>query len=107
MSRTTAKPVDPNEFPKMLYRFPSQGVGVQQLQDGHYDTAIAANAEDQEAAEADDWHETTTGARAKSEDEAAATRAELEAKAKELGIEFNPRLGDKKLAALIEAKLKG
>lgn len=33
------------------------------------------------------------------------TRAELEAKAKELGIEFNPRLGDTKLAALIDAKL--
>lgn len=37
--------------------------------------------------------------------EAATTREELEAKAAELGIEFDKRLGDKKLAALIADKL--
>ena len=33
------------------------------------------------------------------------TRAELEAKAKELGIEFSPNIGDKKLAERIQAAL--
>lgn len=39
-------------------------------------------------------------------DNAPPTRAELEAKAEELGIQFKPQLGDRKLAALIDAKLK-
>jgi len=38
-------------------------------------------------------------------DEAPPTREELEAKATELGIEFSPRIGDKKLAERIEAAL--
>ncbi len=39
------------------------------------------------------------------EPEAPPTRAELEAKAAELGLKFHPNTGDTKLAALIEAKL--
>jgi hypothetical protein len=38
-------------------------------------------------------------------DNAAPTRAELEQKANELGVEFSPRLGDAKLAERIEAAL--
>lgn len=40
-------------------------------------------------------------------DSAPPTRAELEAKAGELGIEFSPRIGDKKLMERIEAALGG
>lgn len=39
------------------------------------------------------------------DDNAAPTRSELEAKAKQLGIKFDGRTGDKKLGQLIEAKL--
>lgn len=39
------------------------------------------------------------------EDDAAPTRAELEAKAKELGIKFDGRTGDKKLGQLIQDRL--
>lgn len=39
------------------------------------------------------------------DDNAAPTREELEAKAKELGIKFDGRTRDKKLGQLIEAKL--
>ena len=39
------------------------------------------------------------------EDNAAPTRAELEAKAKELGIRFDGRTGDKKLGQLIQDRL--
>jgi hypothetical protein len=40
------------------------------------------------------------------QDDAAPTRAELEAKATELNIRFDGRTSDKKLNSLIEAKLK-
>ena len=39
------------------------------------------------------------------EDDAPPTRTELEAKAKELGIKFDGRTGDKKLGQLIQDKL--
>ena len=39
-------------------------------------------------------------------DDAPPTRAELEAKAKELGIEFSPNIGDKKLGERIQAALE-
>jgi hypothetical protein len=39
------------------------------------------------------------------DDNAQPTRAELEAKAKELGIKFDGRTGDKKLGQLIQDKL--
>jgi hypothetical protein len=39
------------------------------------------------------------------EDDAAPTREELEAKAKELGIRFDGRTGDKKLGQLIQDRL--
>ena len=39
------------------------------------------------------------------EDDAPPTRAELEAKAKELGIRFDGRTGDKKLGQLIQDRL--
>jgi len=40
-------------------------------------------------------------------DDAPPTRAELEAKATELGIKFDRRLGDKRLAELIREHLEG
>lgn len=40
-------------------------------------------------------------------DESAPTRAEIEAKATELGLKFDGRTGDAKLLKLIESALKG
>lgn len=42
---------------------------------------------------------------ADADEDTAPTRAELEAKATELGIEFHPNIGDKKLADRIDAAL--
>ena len=59
----------------------------------------AAQAEAQAAAEA------VEVVQAVSEDDAPPTREELEAKAKELGIRFDGRTGDKKLGQLIQDRL--
>jgi hypothetical protein len=59
----------------------------------------AAQAEAQTAAEAVEVVEAVP------EDDAAPTRAELEAKATELGIRFDGRTKDKKLGQLIQDKL--
>lgn len=40
------------------------------------------------------------------DDEPLPTRDELETKARELGVKFNAQLGDKRLAALIQEKLR-
>ena len=42
---------------------------------------------------------------ADADEDAAPTRTELEAKATELGIEFHPNIGDRKLADRIDAAL--
>jgi hypothetical protein len=97
--------------PTMLYKFP----GNEQLQDGKY-ALLTVDADDVDAHAADGWH--TTPAAAKSAHEAAQaaaleaaknvppTRAELEQKARELGIEFKGSHGDATLAKMIEDKLK-
>jgi hypothetical protein len=59
----------------------------------------AAQAEAQAAAEVLEAVDTAP------EDDAAPTREELEAKAKELGIRFDGRTGDKKLGQLIQDRL--
>lgn len=69
----------------------------------------AAQTQKAEEAEFDDVAETNFGnteaAQPVPDDNAAPTRSELEAKAKQLGIKFDGRTGDKKLGQLIEAKL--
>ena len=100
------------EFPRLLYRVGSAWA----LESGTYDLATADSAEHMAALRADGWQEDQYAAKAAADesmaeteeapdDDAPPTRAELEAKARELGIKFDGRTGDKKLAALIADKL--
>lgn len=105
---------DPN-YPKAVFRAP----GVELVDGQGVTSRVVADGEQLEQALADGWHEKASAAvqahqdeldaaaaREKKQDEPAApTRAELEQKAKELGISFKPQTSDKKLAADIEAKL--
>lgn len=104
------------DFPRMLYK---QG-GPHEIHGGRFDYLVAEDAEELDAMLADGWHLTTDEAReagqvavaasgvssAPVDDNAPPTRAELEQKARELGVEFSPRLGDAKLAERIAEKLK-
>lgn len=111
-----------NEFPRMLYK----AGGPEEIHGGRFSTLIVHNDDDLDAALAGGWSMTTPeaieaakppavqGATATSlslaaqdnPDTAAPTRSELEQKATELGITFGNRLGDAKLAALIDEALK-
>jgi hypothetical protein len=93
------------ELPRMLYKFP----GPVALQDGGYDTHIVSDESALDAAVKDGWHMTPADARkpaeVPSDKTTEPTRAELEQKATELGIEFKGTWGDKKIAAAIAEKL--
>ena len=106
------------EFPAMVVKYPGT---KERFQDGVYDWLLVADDAELQAARADGYHIGTDVAREAYEadeadkrikaanaeiDNAPPTRAELETKAKELGIVFDGRTGDKKLAALIADKLK-
>lgn len=105
------------EFPTLVYRCPGEhhAHGGQTYQYIH-----AINQEDFDAKIAAGWHETLVIAvdavvnskqdqkqeSSKVEsDEVPPTRVEMEEKAKELGIKFDGRTGDKKLLAMINEKL--
>jgi len=100
-----------NDFPRMLY----QAGGAEEIHGGRFATLIVHDDDELEAALADGWSLTTDEARAPAadlgalafsgDDDTAPTRAELEAKAVELGIEFSPRIGDAKLLERIAAAL--
>ena len=119
-----------NEFPQALYIMP----GVEKLESGQFTTQLVKDAEQRDAALADGWHTCQEDAKAAFEadeaeriaaalkaaepaaspviskpnledDNAPPTRAELEQKATELGVEFSPNIGDKKLAERIAVKL--
>ena len=103
-----------DQFPAMLYRQPATARDALALQDGKYDALIVADEAAQDAAMADGWCVTPADAKAAHEaakapaapaDDALPTRAEMEAKAHELGLKFDGRTGDKKLADMIAAKL--
>ncbi len=94
------------DFPKMLYKFP----GTEAIHGGNFATLIINDQEAEEAAVADGWSLSTDEAKAAAakpsdDDNAPATREELEAKAKELGVSFSANIGDKKLAERIEEAL--
>lgn len=94
-----------NDFPVMLYKLG----GPHEIHGGKFDTLIAKDEAEKDAAHAAGWRLTTDEAREHAPvpaDDAPATRAELEAKANELGIKFDGRTGDAKLAAKIAAELK-
>jgi len=100
-----------DQFPKMLYK----AGGAEELHGGNFHTFIAQDEQDEAAALADGWHLTTPEAVEASKPQAVAdetsdeppTRDELEQKAKELGIEFDGRTGDKTLAKKIAAAVAG
>lgn len=98
-----------NDFPRMVY----QTGGTEEIHGGKFATHIVNDQDELDAALADGWHMTTCEAKAATEkpgdgghdDNAPPTRAELEQKATELGVEFSPRIGDAKLAERIELAL--
>ena len=101
-----------DQHPRMLYRLG----GPVELQDGSYDTLVVADEEADAAARAQGWCETPAAARDAAPappdspgpgDDAPPTRAELEQKALELGLKFDGRTGDRKLAAAVAAALNG
>lgn len=122
-----------DRYPQMLYRIPGPLV----LENGSFDTLVVDGDEALEAALAAGWHETSPEAKDAHEKAQAAlvaekakaaaaestatdsdagaekvseepmTRAELEQAATELGLKFDGRTTDKKLAALVAEKLKG
>lgn len=109
-----------DRFPKMLYRFPGTGGDAVALQDGTYSTLTVDSDEAHDAALAEGWSETASDARAAgtpppiaaalepapADDTAPPTRAELEAKATELGVNFRSNTSDKALADRITAALE-
>lgn len=98
-----------NDFPRMIYR----AGGTEEIHGGRFSTLIVHDDAELDAALADGWHLSTGEAAAPAPaapaaevpDDAPPSRAELEAKATELGIEFSPRIGDAKLAERIAEKL--
>lgn len=93
-----------SQFPQALYRAP----GVEKTDLGAFTSALVTNEDQREAHLAEGWHESREGAMAAAEKAAAApTRAELEQKASEMGLKFDGRTSDSKLAAAIAEKLKG
>ncbi|MDQ0022909.1 hypothetical protein J2X90_000695 [Variovorax paradoxus] len=101
------------QFPTLVYKCP----GAHQRPGGTYAYQGVQDADEHAAALADGWFATlpeaidgnspviAPAAPAPAAD-APPTRAELEQKAKELGIKFDGRTGDKKLAEAIAAKVK-
>ena len=90
------------EFPRFVFR----NGGPHQRPGGSYDHAPVESQEEFDAALKAGWFATLPEAiNPPPADDAPPTRAELEAKAKELGIEFSPNIGDKKLAERIQAAL--
>lgn len=100
-------------FPQALYQ-----AGGQEIIEGRQFTSRAVlDVDELAAALADGWHETPAACYPAEEpaklaaqddehdDTTPPTRAELEQKATELGVEFSKQLGDKKLAERIAAKL--
>lgn len=95
--------------PRMLFKYPGK---MAQLQDGAYDYCIV-DEDEVDATVAEGWHLWPADARAAAEtvkdepiSDAPPTREELEAKATELGLKFDGRTSDKKLAAAIDEALK-
>lgn len=97
------------DFPTLVYKCP----GSHQRPGGTYSYKGVQDADEHAAALAGGWFATLPEAIEGKLVEVAApavdtppTRAELEQKAKELGIKFDGRTGDKKLADAITNKLK-
>lgn len=102
-----------NDFPRMLFKCP----GAEPMHGGHFSTIIVGSQDAQEEALSAGWQLSTPEAvqahavkpvpqpPAEVADDVPPTRAELEQKAKSLGINFDGRISDKKLGALIQAAI--
>lgn len=114
-----------DRFPKMLFCFPALVLAsavAEPLQDGVYGTRVVSSEDEHDAALAEGWHESPAEARqahaaaslapaptpapAPADENAPPTRAELEAKATELGIRFRSNTSDKALGDRIAAALE-
>ncbi len=92
------------EFPLLMFRTPGPHFGPPGVT---YDWRAARDEQHMREMIADGWAMTLNEAiDGEKPDESPVTREELEQKARELGIKFDGRTGDKKLAALIEAAIK-
>lgn len=109
-----------SEWPQMVFRAPGPVV----LEGYGYEYTTVAGEEAMAQALADGWHKTIDAAKAAHDSPALAvlsepsrslpvasdappTRAELEQKARELGLKFDGRTTDKKLNEAIRAAMKG
>jgi hypothetical protein len=98
------------EFPALAYKVPGKYVRPY----GTYDFTGVNDAEELQAKLKEGWFWSLSEAiesenkdeTAKEDDTAPASRQELEEKATELGIKFDGRFSDKKIAQLIEAALQ-
>ena len=100
------------EFPRLVYRTP----GPNPMQGGSYACKPVADHEELKAALREGWFATLPEAAEGThvieeepvpDDDAPPTRAELEEKARELGIKFDGRTGDKALLKRITEALEG
>lgn len=87
------------EFPILVYR----DGGSFQRKGGTYSYKQVNDDEQLQQARADGWFDSLEAAI--NPESAAPTRAELEEKANELGLKFDGRTSDKKLALMIAEKL--
>lgn len=94
------------QLPRLLYKA-SQDPEAWALESGRYALREVKDKAALEAALAEGWHIDQYAAKDAGEDEidAPATREELEAKATELGIKFDGRTTDRKLAEAISKAL--
>ena len=95
------------EFPTIVYRVPGKHLRPH----GTYDYAGANTQEEFDAKLSEGWYESLPAAiegkssEAVLDDSAPPTREELETKATELGIKFDGRYSDKKIAQMIDEAL--
>ncbi len=101
-----------NRFPQAVFR----AGGAEMIEGEAFTSRMVQDEDELQAAQSDGFHSTTSEAIAAKlakeaeedhddDDSAPPTRAELETKAKELGIQFKPQTSDKKLGEAIAAKL--
>lgn len=97
-----------SNYPRMLYKV--GGTSPQQVQEGVVGTMIVNDVSEEDDAAEDGWHRTTIEAfdadkSSKSEPaEESQSRTDLEKKAASLGLQYDGRISDKKLAALVDQK---
>lgn len=95
------------EFPRFVFK----NKGPLQRPGGSFDQHLVVSQSEMTAAVKAGWYATLPEAiedkpvEEEHDDNSAPTRAELEAKAKDLGIEFSPKIGDAKLGERIQAAL--